>query len=174
MEPCTDDAAQLVCQVPGIADNIGGDAVELPVLVNLSDHEVHVRLGIELAAGPAPGQIKYVWYDLGAASLSVDEFQTASATVVGHPNAAGAEAVGASAWYQTRAWGSPLRPTCVPACLDSFSSAGGTPILFDAQGRPLAAAERAPQARADRPGWRQHDLLSDDAGFQRAGQLRGR
>ncbi|HXR89139.1 MAG TPA: S8 family serine peptidase [Steroidobacteraceae bacterium] len=140
VEPCTDDAAQLVCQVPGIADNIGADAVELPVLVNLSDRDVHVRLGIELAAGPAPGQIKYVWYDLGAASLSVDEFQTASATVVGHPNAAGAEAVGASAWYQTRAWGSPLRPTCVPACLDSFSSAGGTPILFDAQGQPLGQA----------------------------------
>ena len=54
VEPCTDDAAQLVCQVPGIADNIGGDAVELPVLVNLSDREVHVRLGIELAAGRRP------------------------------------------------------------------------------------------------------------------------
>ncbi len=139
VEACSDDAAQLVCQVPGIAANIGGDAVELPVIVNLSDREVHVRLGIELAAGPAPSEIKYVWYDLGSASLSVDEFATGGPTVVGHPNAAGAEAVGASAWYQTKAWGSPLRPTCVPACLDSFSSAGGTPILFDAQGQPLAA-----------------------------------
>jgi subtilisin family serine protease len=138
LEPCTDDAAQLVCQVPGIAANIGADAVELPVIVNLSEREVHVRLGIELAAGPPPGRIKYVWYDLGAASLSVDEPGTDGPTIVGHPNAAGAEAVGASAWYQTRAWGSPLRPTCVPACLDSFSSAGGTPILFDAQGQPLA------------------------------------
>ena len=137
VEPCTDDPAQQVCQVPGIAANIGADAVELPVIVNLSDREVHVRLGIELAAGPAPGQIKYVRYDLGSASLSVDEFATASATVVGHANAAGAEAVGASAWYQTRAWGSPLRPTCIPACLDSFSSAGGAAILFDAQGQPL-------------------------------------
>ena len=138
VETCTDDATQLVCQVPGIADNIGGDAVELPAIVNFSDREVHVRLGIELASGPVPGLIKYVWYDLGSASLAVDEFATASSTVVGHPNAAGAEAVGATAWYQTRAWGSPLRPTCVPACLDSFSSAGGTPILFDAQGRALA------------------------------------
>jgi subtilisin family serine protease len=141
VEACTDDPGQLVCQVPGIADNVGGDAVELPLLVNLSDHEVHVRLGIELVSGPAPGTIKYVWYDLGSAALSVDEFDTSSSTVVGHPNAAGAEAIGASAWYQTRAWGSPLRPACVPACLDSFSSAGGTPILFDQEGRPLAAAE---------------------------------
>ena len=138
VEPCSDDTTQLVCQIPGIADNIGGDAVELPVIVNASDREVHVRLGIELASGPAPGLIKYVWYDLGSAALAVDEFETGSSTVVGHPNAAGAEAVGATAWYQTRAWGSPLRPTCVPACLDSFSSAGGTPILFDAQGRALA------------------------------------
>ncbi len=140
--PCTDDPAQLVCQEPGIANNIGGDAVELPVIVNLSNREVHVRLGVELASGPAPRLIKYVWYDLGSAPLAVDEFGTASSTVVGHPNAAGAEAVGAAAWYQTKAWGSPLRPSCVPACLDSFSSAGGTPILFDGDGRPAAAAPR--------------------------------
>jgi subtilisin family serine protease len=138
VDSCTDDMTQLVCQVPGIADNIGADAVELPVIVNLSDREVHVRLGIELAAGPAPGLIKYVRYDLGSAPLAVEEFENASSTIVGHPNAAGAEAVGATAWYQTRPWGSPLRPTCVPACLDSFSSAGGTPILFDPQGRLLA------------------------------------
>jgi subtilisin family serine protease len=34
-----------------------------------------------------------------------------------------------------------LRPQCVPACLDSFSSAGGTPILFDQAGRRLAAPQ---------------------------------
>ena len=136
VEVCTDEATQSVCQVPGVADNIDGDAVELPVLVNLSDRELHVKLGIELVSGPAPGQIKYVWYDLGSASLILDEFETGGSTVVGHPNATGAEAVGATAWYQTKAWNSPLRPNCVPACLDSFSSAGGTPILFDAQGRP--------------------------------------
>jgi len=137
VEVCTEETTQLVCQMPGVRDNIDGDAVELPVLVNLSDREVHVKLGIELAAGPTPGQIKYVRYDLGSASISVDEFETGSGTIVGHPNAAGAEAVGATAWYQTKAWSSPLRPACTPACLDSFSSAGGAPVLFDAQGRPL-------------------------------------
>jgi subtilisin family serine protease len=138
VEACTDEASQRVCQVPGIASNIGADAVELPLIVNLSDREVHVRLGIELASGPPPGQIKYVWYDLGSAPLTVDEFETNSSTVVGHANAAGAEAIGATAWYQTKAWGSPLRPGCIPACVDSFSAAGGTSILFDAEGRWLA------------------------------------
>jgi subtilisin family serine protease len=139
--PCTDSPAQLVCQEPGIANNVGADAVELPVIVNLSNQELQVQLGIELASGPAPGLLKYVWYDLGSAALDVDTFDTADSTIVGHANAAGAEAVGAAAWYQTQAWGSPLRPQCVPACLDSFSSAGGTPILFDRAGRRLDAAQ---------------------------------
>ena len=139
--PCTDSLAQLVCQEPGIANNLGADAVELPLIVNLSHQEVQVQLGIELVSGPAPGLIKYVWYDLGAAALDVGVFDTADGTIVGHANAAGAEAVGAAAWYQTQAWGSPLRPQCVPACLDSFSSAGGTPILFDRTGRRLDSAQ---------------------------------
>jgi subtilisin family serine protease len=139
--PCTDSPAQLVCQEPGIANNIGGDAVELPVIVNLSGQELPLQLGIELVSGPAPSLIKYVWYDLGSAGLEVDTFDTADATIVGHANAAGAEAVGAAAWYQTRAWGSPLRTQCVPACLNSFSSAGGTPILFDRAGRRLDSAQ---------------------------------
>ena len=139
--PCTDSLAQLVCQEPGIANNLGADAVELPVIVNLSRQELQVQLGIELVAGPAPGLIKYVWYDLGAAALDVGVFDTADGTIVGHANAAGAEAVGSAAWYQTQAWGSPLRPQCLPACLDSFSSAGGTPILFDRTGRRLDSAQ---------------------------------
>ena len=139
--PCTDSLAQLVCQEPGIANNLGADAVELPVIVNLSHQELQVQLGIELASGPAPGLVKYVWYDLGAAALDVGAFDTADGTIVGHANAAGAEAVGSAAWYQTQAWGSPLRPQCVPACLDSFSSAGGTPILFDRTGRRLDSAQ---------------------------------
>jgi subtilisin family serine protease len=152
--PCTDSPAQLICQEPGIANNIGADAVELPVIVNLSNQELQVQLGIELVSGPAPGLLKYVWYDLGAAALDVDAFDSADGTIVGHANAAGAEAVGSAAWYQTAAWGSPLRPQCVPACLDSFSSAGGTPILFDRSGRRLDTA----QLRA-KPG-----IIGPDAG----------
>jgi len=135
---CTDDPAQLVCQIPGFDANIGGDAVETPIMVNFSDEDIEVQIGIELFEGPAPNYVKYVWFDLDAGVFTVDEYDTASGTLYGHANAAGAEAVGAAAWYQTEEWGSPLRPQCIPACLNSFSSAGGTPILFGANGRRLS------------------------------------
>jgi subtilisin family serine protease len=140
-ETCTDDPAQLVCQVPGFEYNLDGDAIETPVMVNLGDQDIEVQIGIELYEGAAPNYLKYAWFDLDAGTFSVDEYDTASGTVYGHANAAGAEAVGAAAWYQTEEWGSPLRPQCVPACLNSFSSAGGTPVLFGANGRRLAHPE---------------------------------
>jgi subtilisin family serine protease len=136
-EICNDDPAQVLCQIPGIDFNLEGDAVEIPIMVNFSDEDVEVQIGIELFEGTAPNYLKYVWFDLDAGLFSVDEYDTASGTLYGHANAAGAEAVGAAAWYQTQEWGSPLRPQCRPACLDSFSSAGGTPLLFGADGRRL-------------------------------------
>jgi subtilisin family serine protease len=138
IEICTDDPAQVVCQIPGFDANVGADAVETPILVNFSDADLEVQIGIELYDGPSPNYLKYVWFDLDAGVFTVDEYDTASGTVYGHANAAGAEAVGAAAWYQTEEWGSPLRPQCVPACLNSFSSAGGTPIFFGANGRRLS------------------------------------
>ncbi len=137
-EICTDDPAQVVCQIPGFDANIDGDAVETPIIVNFSDEDIEVQVGIELFEGRAPNYIKYVWFDLDAGVFTVDEYDTASGTVYGHANAAGAEAVGAAAWYQTEQWGSPLRPQCKPACLNSFSSAGGSPVFFGANGRRLS------------------------------------
>ncbi len=136
-EICTDDPEQLVCQIPGIDVNVDGDAVETPVMINFSDEDLVVQIGVELYEGPAPNYLKYVWFDLDLGLFSVDEYDTASGTVYGHANAAGAEAVGAAAWYQTEEWGSPLRPQCKPACLNSFSSAGGTPIFIGKNGRRL-------------------------------------
>jgi subtilisin family serine protease len=141
IEICTDDPDQLVCQIPGFDANIDGDAVEVPIMVNLSNADIEVQVGLELFAGAPPNYIKYVWFDLDAGVFTVNEFDTASGTVYGHANAAGAEAVGAAAWYQTEEWGSPLRPQCLPACLNSFSSAGGTPIFFAKNGRRLRTAE---------------------------------
>jgi subtilisin family serine protease len=140
-EICNDDPAQVVCQVPGFDANVGADAVETPYFVNYSDQDIVVQIGIELTEGPAPSYLKYVWFDLDAGVFTVDEYDTASGTVYGHANAAGAEAVGAAAWYQTEEWGSPLRPQCIPACLNSFSSAGGTPVFFGKNGRRLNVPE---------------------------------
>src|SRR5688572_10565642 len=141
IEICTDDPDQVVCQIPGFEANVGGDAVEIPIMVNLSEEDLEVQIGIELFEGPAPNYIKYVWFDLDAGIFTVDEYDTASSTLYGHANAAGAEAVGAAAWYQTEEWGSPLRPQCIPACLNSFSSAGGTPIFLGKNGRRLHIPE---------------------------------
>ena len=130
-----DDPNTLVCQFPGIDMNEGGDAVEVPALINDSGADVHANIVIELFSGPAPHRMKYVWFDLGAGLLTVDEHNTESGTLYGHANAAGAEAIGAAPWYNTSAFGPQNKPECAPACLELFSSAGGVPILFDKNGR---------------------------------------
>lgn len=137
VEPCTPDPEQVVCQFPGIDLNVDGDAVEVAEIVNYSEEPLTFQIGLELFEGPAPNLVKYVWFDLDAGIITVDEFDTRSGTVYGHANTQNGEAVGASAWYQTQEWGSPLRPTCLPACLNNFSSAGGVPILFGPRGQRL-------------------------------------
>jgi PKD repeat protein len=62
---------------------------------------------------------------------SIDSYQTNSATLIGHANAAGAAAVGAAYWADTPELG------VFPPLLEPFSSAGGTPILFGASGNRL-------------------------------------
>lgn len=105
-------------------DNGGGDPVEIFSYTNNSASPVNVNLMIVKFSGTNPGLMKYVWFG----SLTVNEFGTQSSTIFGHANAAGAEAVGA-AWYsKTPAFG------VSPPVLESFSSAGSTPILFDIDG----------------------------------------
>ena len=103
-----------------------------------------VSLVIGLATGtPAPGRIKLVVADDGAGS-TIDSFDTHSPTVQGHPGAAGAVAVAAAFFAQT--------PRCgtSPAVLESFSSEGGEPILFDDSGDRLASPEL--RQKPDLPG----------------------
>ena len=78
---------------------------------------------------PLPGRIK-LFYD---GDLEVNpETDTRSSTLFGHPNAAGAMAVGAVFYKKTPAFGQS------PPVLELFSSAGGTPILFDVNGVRLS------------------------------------
>jgi hypothetical protein len=94
-----------------------------------------LNIVVGLADGTAPpGRIKVAVEDDGAGS-SINAFQTNSATLQGHPGAAGAAAVGAAFYFTTPACGT------TPATLEYFSSAGGAPILFDASGTRLATAE---------------------------------
>jgi hypothetical protein len=142
-----DQSQPFVCQFAGITNNLGGDALEIAEVANFSGADVQVNVSIELYTGPTPGYLKYVYLDNGNGTMSIDEYDTQSGTDFGHSNAAGAESVGAAAWYNTSAWGVPFHPTCAPACSEYFSSAGGVPILFDTKGNRL----QHPQVRV-KPG----------------------
>ena len=125
----------------------GGDAVELVSLVNfLGVATVDVAFYVD--SGPAPGFVK--WVNFGSRAV-VNEYDTLSPSGFGHNNAAGAEGVGAAAFYFTEEFigdpntldlrGQAGEEPCVPACLNDFSSAGGTPIFFDTEGNRLEKPE---------------------------------
>ncbi len=96
---------------------------------NTAAETLNIQVG--LAGGTAPGRIKVAVEDDGAGS-TINAFQTNTATLQGHPGAAGAAAVGAAFYFNTPACGT------TPAQLESYSSEGGAPILFDVNGTRLA------------------------------------
>ena len=121
-------------------NNIGGDAVELFGATNNGPTTVIVNLMIVNHSGPNPSLIKYVYFFSGQPP-TINEFATNSGTIYGHPNAAGAEAVGAARYLRTPPFG------VSPPVLEFFSSSGTTPILFDLAGSRLAT----PDLRAHKP-----------------------
>jgi hypothetical protein len=115
-----------------IADNIsGGDPVEVLQFVNDGSFGTRFNLMLAHFAGPQAGLMKYVHFGHAA----IEEYATDSGTIYGHANAAGAEAVGAAFYGDTPEFG------VSPALLEYYSSAGGTPILFDSAGNRLSASE---------------------------------
>jgi hypothetical protein len=115
-----------------IASGGNGDPVEVVTFVNNTGATADFNILITDFEGPNPGLIKYVLFDFNG---TIQEFATNSSTIYGHTNAVGAEAVGAAAYFNTPAFG------VSPPVLESFSSAGGTPILFDTAGNRLTNAE---------------------------------
>ncbi|HEY9609979.1 S8 family peptidase [Allocoleopsis sp.] len=119
--------------------NVGGDPVEFLNFINDGSYgSDQFNLAITLREGAAPSLMKYIDPQTIA---TIDEYDTASSTVFGHANAAGAFAVGAAAFYETPAFG------VDPANLEEFSSVGGTPILFDTNGDRLPCPETRRQPR---------------------------
>jgi subtilase family protein/putative Ig domain-containing protein len=115
----------------------GSDPVQVLILGNPANATGNtaagtVKVSVGLAGGAPPGRIKVAWEDDGAGSSITNFVPTTNATIQGHPNAAGAAAVGAAFFPDT-----PLCGT-TPATLEFFSSLGGTPTLFDNSGNRLA------------------------------------
>jgi len=123
------------------APNVGGDPVDFITVTN-SGPPVDVEIAIELVAGPPPGLMKYVVFDprvdtIGDPPTSeATEYRTDSSTNYGHSNAAGAAGVGAAFWRKTPRFG------VFPPEIENFSSAGGTPILFDLAGNRIVPEVR--------------------------------
>ena len=118
------------------ANSIGADpllllAVGNPANAGAPTAAQTLNLAIQLVSGAAPGRVKFLLSDNGLGAR-ITSFATLSPTIQGHPTAAGAIAVAAALYYQTPACGT------APAVLETFSSYGSDPILFDTSGRALA------------------------------------
>jgi Subtilase family len=134
-----ENLAPMVCSG---ANSAGNDPVQVMIIGNPANasgnssvQTVDIQVGL-VGGTAAPGRIK-VAIEGNGASITVAAFPnaTSNATLQGHPGAAGAAAVGAAFYFDTPACGT------TPAQLESYSSEGGAPILFDAAGTRLATAE---------------------------------
>jgi hypothetical protein len=135
------EGAAVTCTGPNATGAGGGDPVQVLIIGNPANASANtakttVQFQIGLANGTSPpGRIKLVVEDDGAGS-TINQFASNSPTLQGHPGATGAAAVGAAFFAATMACGTS------PAQLESFSSAGGDPILFDTSGNRITAVVR--------------------------------
>jgi len=117
----------------GGADNVlNGSPVEVLTYTNIggtTNFALAITYDATDSIDPPSDFLKLVVF--ATSGVTLNEFQTNSSTVVGHANAAGATATGAAYWGDTPEFGQ------TPPLLEPFSSAGGTPILYDTSGAPL-------------------------------------
>lgn len=110
--------------------NIGGDPIEA---IQLTSSGGTRYLYVEKYEGPNPGRLKIIIYHGNDSGFPNNSIVGVNASCnVGHSNTDGAIATGASAWFNTPAYG------VNPPVINSFSSRGGTPILLDIAGNRLA------------------------------------
>ena len=113
-------------------NNLGDDPIEFTQLSNSSNAPVTVELALVRYTGPSPTRVK--WINDNAYPLVV-EYDTKSSSIFGHSNEATAISVGAAYALETPA----LDPSLPTALIEGFSTAGGTPILFNEAGVRLSA-----------------------------------
>lgn len=121
-------------------DNVGGDPVEIIQFASSSTTQYELRI-VKAGDGPTPGRIKYIHNE----AVAPQEYETNSSTLVGHPNATNAAGVAAAYYQETPPFGTD------PAAAESFTSLGGTPILFNVDGSEKSSAEVRDQPRFTGP-----------------------
>ncbi|GAB3894880.1 putative Ig domain-containing protein [Spirosoma agri] len=117
----------------GTADNIAsGDPAEVTgTYTNNTAAPVDIDVVIVKYAGPDPGLVK--WVNFGSRTVVI-EYDTRSGASFGHSGSSRAIAVGAAPYFNTPAY----NPNLTTAVIETFSSAGGTPTLFDATGQRIS------------------------------------
>lgn len=134
--------------------NVGGDPVEVLGFENDGSYgSDQFNVAITLRSGAAPSLMKYVDF---ANRATINEYNTASSTLLGHTNTNSAVAVGAAPFFETPAFG------VDPANLEDFSSVGGMPILFDTDGNRLPCPEIRQQPRIVAPDGSNTTFFGDD------------
>ena len=129
------DGNSVTCTGPNAT---GVDPVQILIIANPANASAStpaetLNLTIGLAGGTAaPGRVIVAVQTDGQATPPISQFATLSPTLQGHASAAGAGTVGAAFYFDT--------PSCgtTPAVIETFSSQGGAPILFDVNGKRLA------------------------------------
>jgi hypothetical protein len=121
------------------ANSTGSDPVQIMIISNPANaaqptNPETVKITVGLADGTAPPTRLKLAIEGGGLTITIHSNYAQNPTLQGHPGAAGAAAVGAAPFYNT--------PGCgvTPAVLETFSSQGGTPILFDTAGNRLTTA----------------------------------
>ncbi|MDB5296781.1 MAG: hypothetical protein JWO31_2764, partial [Phycisphaerales bacterium] len=148
------NAAKTAVVASATGNDAGGDPVELLSYTNPSaTAATTVYLTAKLRTGPVPGAMKYVNQGQG----EIAAYATNSGTTFGHPTAAAGAGVGAAYYEDTPGFGT------TPPVMESFSSAGGTPILFDAAGARLATPDQRPQPRFTSVDGTDTTFFGDDA-----------
>jgi len=124
----------------GTSDNIrSGDPVEVFGYTNTTASTTFF-LVLTKFAGPDPQRLKYINFGDGAFLLTTPAIPgILSSTLVGHANSEGAIAVGASAFFNTPAYG------VNPAVINGFSALGGTPILRGPNGEKTFLVRQKPE-----------------------------
>lgn len=128
----------------------GGDAADYVSLVDFTGGAT-VQVGLVTDTGAPAGYYMYALFSGGFDEASAEYAILGDGASYGHSNAAGAEGVGASGFFFNEALnddpqtfdfrGLSGEAPCSPACLNDFSSAGGTPVFFDTEGNRLATPE---------------------------------